>query len=74
LKKLSSSSGGILFFLEDPAGIRKIYESIRRDIKAEYILEFSPNKKGTAKRYRQITVKLKNNKKCNIRTIKGFYY
>lgn len=74
LKKLSSSSGGILFFLEDPAGIRKIYESIRRDIKAEYILEFSPNKKGTAKRYRQIIVKLKNNKKYNIRTIKGFYY
>jgi VWFA-related protein len=74
LKKLSSASGGILFFLEDPSGIQKIYESIRRDIKAEYILEFSPSKKGTAKRYRQITVKLKNNKRYNIRTIKGFYY
>jgi VWFA-related protein len=74
LKKLSSSSGGMLFFLEDPSGIQKIYDAIHRDIKAEYILEFSPTKKGTAKRYRQITVKLKKNKKCNIRTIKGFYY
>jgi hypothetical protein len=74
LKKLSSSSGGMLFFVEDSTEIQKIYELIRRDIKAEYILEFSPNKSGRSKRYRQITVKLKNNKKYNIRTIKGYYY
>jgi VWFA-related protein len=73
LKKLTSSSGGMLFFIEDPVEIQKVYESIRSDIWAEYILEFSPNKNGKAKRYRQITVKLKN-KKYSIRTIKGFYY
>lgn len=74
LKKLSSSSGGMLFFIEDPSEIQKIYETIRRDIKAEYVLEFSPNKTGRNKRYRQITVRFKDRKRYNIRTIKGFYY
>ncbi len=74
LKKLSSSSGGMLFFVQDDSEIQKIYESIRHDIKAEYVLEFSPVRTGKGKRYRQITVKLKDTKKYTIRTIKGFYY
>jgi Ca-activated chloride channel family protein len=74
LRKLSSSSGGILFFIEDTSEVQKIYELIRRDIKAEYVLEFSPNKHGNGKRFREITVKFANNKKYNIRTIKGYYY
>jgi VWFA-related protein len=74
LRKLSTSSGGMLFFAEDASEIQKIYELIRRDIKAEYVLEFSPGKRGRNKRYRRITVKFKNKKKYNIRTIKGFYY
>jgi len=74
LKNLSTSSGGMLFFVEDSSEIQKVYETIRRDIKAEYVLEFSPNKSGRGKRYRQITVKLKGMKKYIVRTIKGFYY
>jgi len=74
LRKLSSSSGGMLLFVEDSSEIQKMYELIRHDIKAEYTLEFSPNKSGKNQRYRQITVKLRDKKKYNIRTIKGFYY
>jgi VWFA-related protein len=74
LKKLSSSSGGMLFFVNDSSDIQKIYEMIQRDIRAEYILEFTPNKNGRAKHYRQISVKLKDRKRCIIRTIKGYYY
>lgn len=74
LKKLSASSGGMLFFAEDSSEIKRIYELIRHDIKAEYVLEFSPDKGARGKRYRQITVKLKGRKKYNVRTIKGFYY
>jgi VWFA-related protein len=74
LKSLSASSGGMLFFVEDSSEIQKVYETVRRDIKAEYVLEFSPNKSGRGKRYRQITVKLKGKKKYIVRTIKGFYY
>jgi Ca-activated chloride channel family protein len=74
LKKLSSTSGGMLFFADDSSEIKRIYELIRHDIKAEYVLEFSPDKSARGKRYRQITVKLNGRKKYNIRTIKGFYY
>ncbi len=74
LSKLSTSSGGMLFMMENPQEIQKIYELIRRDIKAEYILEFSPTRNGKTKRYRRITVKLKGNKKYSIRTLKGYYY
>jgi VWFA-related protein len=74
LKSLSTSSGGMLFFVEDSSEIQKVYETIRRDIKAEYVLEFSPNKSGRGRHYRQITVKIKNKKKYTVRTIKGFYY
>ncbi len=74
LDKLSTTSGGMLFTMEDPQEIRKIYELIRRDIKAEYVLEFSPTKSGKTKRYRRITVKLKSGKKYTIRTLKGYYY
>jgi len=73
LQKLSSTSGGMLFFMEDSRDLQKIYELIRHDIKSEYILEFTPSKKGKTKSYRKISVKLKN-KKHSIRTIKGFYY
>ncbi|HUU06641.1 MAG TPA: VWA domain-containing protein [Patescibacteria group bacterium] len=74
LKKLSSSAGGMLFFVEESSEIKKIYELIRRDIRAEYILEFSPTKNGKTKRYRKISVKLKKKKKFIARTIKGYYY
>jgi len=74
LKNLSTSSGGMLFFVEDNSEIQKIYEAIRRDINAKYILEFSPGKHGKSKRYRQISVKLNTKRKYTIRTIKGFYY
>jgi VWFA-related protein len=74
LKKLSTTSGGMLFFTEESSEIKKIYELIRRDIRAEYILEFSPSKNGKGKRYRPITVKIKNQKRVVVRTIKGYYY
>ncbi|MFH2108705.1 MAG: VWA domain-containing protein [Chrysiogenia bacterium] len=74
LKKLSTTSGGMLFFIEQSSEIHKIYELIRRDIRAEYILEFSPSKTGKARRYRPITVKIKNQKRYIVRTIKGYYY
>lgn len=74
LKKLSSSSGGMLFFIDDSTEIQKTYETIRRDINAEYVLEYSPSKSGKSKRYRQISVRLKDKKRYIVRTIKGFYY
>ena len=74
LKNISVSSGGITFLFDDISDIPTIYREIRRDIKAKYILQFKPQKKGKLKRFRKITVSVKGKKRYIIRTIKGYYY
>lgn len=74
LKQISSSSGGVTFLLDDPDEIQKIYEKIRRDIQAKYVLQFSPEKEKQLNRFHQINVKIKDGKGYRVRTIKGFFY
>jgi len=74
LKNISVSSGGITFLFDDISDIPTIYREIRRDIKAKYILQFKPQKKGKLKRFRKISVSVKGKKRYKIRTIKGYYY
>lgn len=74
LKNISVSSGGITFMFDDVSDIPAIYREIRRDIRAKYIVQFKPKKKGKLKRFRKITVKVKGKKRYKIRTIKGYYY
>jgi VWFA-related protein len=74
LKNISVSSGGITFLFDDISNIPTIYREIRRDIKAKYILQFKPQKKGKLKRFRKISVSVKGKKRYKIRTIKGYYY
>ncbi len=73
LGQISTSSGGVTFFLDDPEEIKKVYLKIRKDIKAKYILQFSPSSKKHLNRFHKIGVRVKD-KKYNVRTIKGFYY
>jgi len=63
----------VTFFLDDPEEIKKVYLKIRKDIKAKYILQFSPSSKKHLNRFHKIGVRVKD-KKYNVRTIKGFYY
>ncbi len=74
LKKISTSSGGMTFFFDDVQEIRKVYSSIRQDIRAQYILQFSPTDSVRRNRFRKITIKLKSGKRYRIRTIKGYFY
>lgn len=74
LKKISVSSGGITFLFDDVSDIPSIYRRIRRDIRAKYILQFKPSKKGKLKRFRKISVRVRGKKRYKIRTIKGYYY
>ncbi len=73
LGQISTSSGGVTFFLDDPEEIKKVYQKIRTDIKAKYILQFSPSDQKHLNRFHKIQVRVKD-KKYNVRTIKGFYY
>ena len=74
LKKISTSSGGMTLFFDKVEDIEVVYQKIRRDIRAKYILQFSPKDDKRRKRFRKITIKLKDRKKHTIRTIKGYYY
>lgn len=74
LQKISLSSGGMTFFLDDVDEVRKVYEKIRRDIKAKFLLRFSPKDKERRNRFRKITVKMKNHKGYKVRTMKGYFY
>jgi len=74
LNKISQSSGGITFLFDDVKEIQTVYQLIRRDIRAKYILQFKPKSKGKIKRFRKITVKVKKHRRYKIRTIKGYYY
>ncbi|MGD2084677.1 MAG: VWA domain-containing protein [Candidatus Aminicenantes bacterium] len=74
LQKISVSSGGMTFFLDDVDEVRKVYEKIRRDIKAKFLIRFSPKDKERRNRFRKIEVKVKNHKGYKVRTMKGYFY
>lgn len=74
LRKISTSSGGMTFFFEQVEDIEYVYQKIRRDIRAKYILQFSPRDDKRRRRFRKIEIKLKDRRKYIIRTIKGYYY
>lgn len=74
LKKISSTSGGITFLLDDMEQIQKVYQEIRKDIKAQYLIRFSPKDKTKRNRFREITVKLKKKRGYSVRTMKGYTY
>jgi len=73
LRKISLSSGGMTFFPDDVRDVQKIYNRIRQDIRAQFLLRFSPKDKTKRNRFRKLTVKVKN-KRYKIRTMKGYYY
>lgn len=74
LKKISVSSGGMTFFLDDVEEVQRIYGKIRQDIQAKFLLRFSPKDKKKRNRFRRIQVKLKKKRGYKIRTMKGYYY
>lgn len=76
LQNICQYSGGMTFNLLDVKTTRQVYDRIREDIKAQYLLHFAPSQKGKPgirKRFHSITVQIKN-KDYTIRTLKGFHY
>lgn len=74
LEKISASSGGRTFFMEDAKDIEKVYNNIRGDIDAQYILQFSQKNLQRLDRFHKISIRLKKDNGYSVRTIKGFYY
>jgi VWFA-related protein len=75
LKQICGLSGGLTFPLASHRRINNVYEKIREEIMAQYVLFFKPDRGGKRKpsaRFHTLAVKVKK-RKYDIRTIKGFY-
>ncbi|MCP5103342.1 MAG: VWA domain-containing protein [bacterium] len=69
-------SGGVTFRLSDIAGMQRVYDRIREDIRAQYLLHFSPKRIKRSRRrnrFYSLTVEVKK-KNSKVRTLKGFNY
>jgi VWFA-related protein len=77
LEEICSLSGGMLFPLTNVNKTKKVYEEIREEIKAQYVLYFNPAAGGVARSFRRfhpLMVKIKGHDDYDIRTIKGYYF
>jgi VWFA-related protein len=75
LRQICHLSGGLTFTLTGSRRLNKVYEKIREEIMAQYVLFFNPGRRARRKasaRFHTLTVKVKKHK-YDIRTIKGFY-
>ncbi|MCP5102356.1 MAG: VWA domain-containing protein [bacterium] len=80
MKKIANSSGGMPFFFENVEDIRKLYQKIRKDIQAKYVLQFAPKNNKKQNRFRKLSVKIhaaaekRIGRRCKVRTMKGYFY
>jgi len=71
LAEICEISGGMTFPLDSVKKTRRVYERIREDIHAQYILYFDAPSSGGGHRFHPLEVTVKG-KKYDIRTIKGY--
>ena len=77
LEEICSLSGGKVFPLANVDKTKKVYEEIREEIKAQYVLYFNPGSGGVARSFRRfhpLLVKVKSHDDYDIRALKGYYY
>jgi VWFA-related protein len=77
LRKLAQSTGGEAWFPENIAEVRKLCETIARDLRSQYMISYAPPEKvaGESSDYRKIRVRVKDPKgrKLIVRTRTGYY-
>jgi VWFA-related protein len=71
LKEICSVSGGETFRLDNVKETNKVFDMIREDIKAQYILYFNAGRHGPGRRFHTLTIKIKN-QDYTVRTLKGY--
>lgn len=71
LNEICDHSGGMTFPLDNVGKTKKVYDRIREDIKARYVLFFNPQQTGR-NRFHTLNVRVKG-KNYEIRTPKGYY-
>jgi Ca-activated chloride channel family protein len=72
LERLAEVTGGRLFKLPNEAALPRVLEEIVADLRAQYVLGFSPDDSGTPGRLRKISVKVSGHGKVVVRHRVGY--
>jgi len=75
LEALAEKTGGIAFMPKTAAGVNEISETVARDIRSQYTLEYKPSKPPSDGGYRRIRVEARapGYKDLHVRTRTGYY-
>lgn len=72
LTRLARSTGGEVFFLSSNANLKKVYETINRELRSQYLLAYTSDATTPADVFRKITVKVLK-PGLEVRTLAGYY-
>ena len=73
LKKLTSATGGLVFYPNDVAEVQQLAVEIARDIRSQYVITYSPRIQTLDGSYRQIKVTVKAHGYPVVRTRNGYH-
>ena len=72
MKRLAEETGGRAFFTGDVIELERSFSSVARELRSQYLIAYSPTNDKYDGKYRQIEVKLPNNKNMKVRTKTGY--
>ncbi len=73
LKQLATATGGEAFFPKEVSEVDRIAHQVARDIRSQYIIQYSPSNPAMDGSYRQIRVAVNAPGRPTVRTRTGYY-
>ena len=71
LETITDTTGGALFFPDQPSDLDTIFDRIDRELRTQYRLAYYPNPRGPANAFRRVEVKVKGD--YSVRYRRGYY-
>lgn len=72
LSRLARTTGGEVFFLSSNADLKKVYETINRELRTQYLVAYTSDATTPADVFRKITLKVLK-PGLEVRTLAGYY-
>lgn len=72
LENLASETGGRAFFIKKSEELGEVYEAIEAELRSQYLLAYTPDRRGEEARYRLVEVKVTKSG-LKARTVRGYY-
>jgi VWFA-related protein len=72
LSRLADETGGRIFFIERASELEKIYDTIQKELRSQYLLAYQSSKEGESEKFRAVEVKL-GKPGLEAKTMRGYY-